>query len=189
MRRKRSLILVPWILFLISSFLLYSIAESYHEGFQYIPPEKFLAQIIPIGDKYVVEYLPNYPQPGDSVLLYIKIKKATGETQHCDGCIVTGYFIGDDGVKNYLFENETLSDEGIKFTYPGKQVITLVKHEKQEFRFFVPLPSLSQSFIEAVYNYPILFMVQLITGIISIGHGIVFLTRKFGHFVSNLLDP
>lgn len=162
------------VIFLVTGILTYQFyitkVKPYHEGYQNIPTyPKF--QSFPT-DRFIIEYVPDYPNSGDMLAVYIKVDLLTGRNFHCKNCILTGYFIGDDGTKNYLFKNLTSSDEGIRFTYPGKQVTILMSQSNLDFKFYIPQPSLMQSLNLVLNDNPIFTLILFlfsISGISLIG--------------------
>ncbi len=154
----------------------YYYIDAYRHGYQYIstyPKFQMLSM-----DKYQIEYIPDYPSVGDTVLLYININYKF-QTSSCNDCILSGYFTNEKGVKNTLFKDSLTEEGGFKFVYPGKPVEIIMEHQNSTYKFFVPLPSWKQSLNLALNDSVIGKIISPLFTLLSIVLAIVaFMERK-----------
>jgi len=142
-------------------------AEPYHMGYQYKPSKlPLLASIFQISGKYWIEYVPDNLKDGCYVRLYVT--NASGYRRLCHDCILSGYYIRQDGVKKPIFKAKPVNYEGIGFFYPGKQVIIEMEHEGKKYKFYIPKPSLLDSFIRAIYDNPYIMLVTIVLPIVDL---------------------
>lgn len=178
-RKIGFLAFIFWVTFLISGWQFWMAIDSYHEGYRVIKPEGSPPSSgFPQG-RYFINYVPDYPNPNDEVVVHITLNSPLVSPVICKKCILSGYYIGEQGNKLFLFKDEKVGIEGVAFKYPGKEVHIVMKYKDEVEEFYIPQPSLKQSAKLAIYNYPFISLLSILSGPIALILTIIGLITSF----------
>lgn len=130
-------------------FLYYLVLPMYGNYHPITNPNQFAG--FQMDGKFQINYVPDHPEPGSSLLLYVNICNiGLTNCRKCSKCFLDGYFYDGDKRRLPLFQNKSLDEQGkMEFTFPGKYVEVTVRHEDyhKNIDFIVP----QQSFWYTVY--------------------------------------
>jgi len=136
--------------------------------------------IFSIDEKFIIEYHPDYPSPGNSVLFYAKICDPSEEVCiRCENCSFSAYFINEVGEEKIIFEDVSFENrENIDFIFPGVSTKLKLRYNDiiiENNEFFIPKPGIFSSIKLFYENHIIFFVISLI----SLLHLIIYTPIKF----------